>query len=137
MDTRFKLSRPDGSSYWVNHEAQIDSTTEDANFVERSKRVDFGKTSNMNHGVFAKRRSSNEMENRFSLDRKPRLLIMNHDSPIGVDPQEIAHITLFGLTVSTFLAFSGENRKNMVSRLKISHSFPNTLHNPDPFQSNS
>ncbi|KAJ0924357.1 hypothetical protein HanPSC8_Chr05g0227231 [Helianthus annuus] len=70
------------------------------------------------------------MEDGLAVDRESRFLIVKHDSPVGVDPEKVTHVALFGLTVSTLFAFSCENRKNMIPWLKISHSFPNTLHNP-------
>ena len=70
------------------------------------------------------------MENWFSVDGKSRFLIVNHDSSIGVDSQKVAHVALFRFTVGALFAFSGENREDMISGLKLSHSFPDTLHNP-------
>ena len=46
------------------------ATAKNANFVEWSSRVDLGNTTNMNHSVLAKSRSSDKMVNRFSLNRE-------------------------------------------------------------------
>jgi len=70
------------------------STTENTNFVKWGSRVDFGNTSGMNHSVFTERRGTNKMVNRLSLYRKSCLTIMDHDTAISVDPQQITHVAL-------------------------------------------
>ncbi|KAJ0547151.1 hypothetical protein HanIR_Chr08g0368901 [Helianthus annuus] len=80
-------------------------------------RVDLCKTANMNNRVLAESRSPHKMEDWVAINRKSRFLIVKHDTPVGVDPEKVTHVALFGLTVSTLFAFSSENREHMIPGL--------------------
>lgn len=83
----------------------------------------------MDDGVLAEGRGAQEMVDRLSIDGEPRLPITNHHSSVGVYSEEITHVAFLGLAVSTFSAFSRENRQDMVSRSETGHTLPHTLHN--------
>lgn len=57
------------------------------------------------------------------------LAVAYHDPSVRIYPEEITHVALRGLAVSTLSAFPGEDREDMVSRSKISHTFSHTLYN--------
>lgn len=70
----------------------------------------------MDDSVLAEGGGPDEVIYRLSVDRKPRLAIADHHSPVGVDPQKVAHVALLGPAVSAFLALAGEHREDVVSR---------------------
>jgi hypothetical protein len=84
----------------------------------------------MNHSVLAKGWGANKMVNGLPSDRKPWLAIIQHHTPVSVNPKKIAHITLFWFAMSAFLTLSCEDRKHMVTGFEVCHTLPNTLNNP-------
>ena len=64
------------------------------NFVKWGSRVDLGNTSNMDNSVFTEGRGPNKMVYGLSIFREPRLAIIDHDSSVSVDSQEITHVAL-------------------------------------------
>lgn len=85
----------------------------------------------MHNRVFTEGRSAKKMVDGFTINGKPRFSITYHHSSFGVDPQKLAHVTLFWLAVSALPAFPSEDREHMVPRLETCHTIANTLYNPD------
>ena len=83
----------------------------------------------MEDRVLAEGGGSQEMVDGLTVDGEPRLPITNHHSSVCVYSEEIAHVAVFGLAVSTFPAFSRENREDVVPRSKIGDTLPHALHN--------
>ena len=105
------------------------SAAKNADFVKRSSRIDLSQTAKMNNSVFTKSGGSNEMMNWLSIFGESGLAITDHNTTISIDSKKIAHIALFWFTMTTIATFTSENRKNMISWLKIFHAFSNTLNN--------
>ena len=110
-------------TYW-------DSTGENTNFIQRSSWINFGNTTNMYHSVFTKGRNPNKMVNGLSINRKSRLAIIEHHASVSVYPQEVTHVALLLLAMSTLPTFPSEDKKHMVTRFKVCHTFTDTLNNP-------
>jgi len=71
------------------------------------------------------------MVNGFSILREPWFTITDHDTPVGVDPEELTHVALFWLTMHTIPTLSCEHREGMVSWLQMSDTLANALNNTE------
>lgn len=69
-----------------------DSTAKYTNFVKRGSRIDLSNTTDMGNSVFTEGRSAHKMVNWLPLNREPRLTIINHNTPVSIDPEEVTHI---------------------------------------------
>jgi len=82
----------------------------------------------MDDGVLAEGGCPNEVEDRLSVDGEAGLSIADHHAPVDVDPEEVTHVALLRLAVSTLLALAGEHREDMVAWCELGHTLPNALH---------
>ncbi|KAF7829757.1 stearoyl-[acyl-carrier-protein] 9-desaturase 6, chloroplastic [Senna tora] len=71
-----------------------DSATENTDFVKWGRRVDLGNTSSMENSVFTKCGSSHKVVDGLSIFRKSCLSVAEHNTPVSVDPEKIAHVAL-------------------------------------------
>lgn len=92
-----------------------DSAAENTDFIKWGQRIDLSNTANMKNSVLTECGSSKKMVNWFSLDGESWFAITDHHPSLSVDSEEAAHIALCGFAVSTFSAFTGEHRKNVIA----------------------
>lgn len=84
----------------------------------------------MDDRVLAEGGGAHEMVDGLAVDGEPGLAVPDHHTPVGVYPQQPAHVALLGLAVVALLTFSGEHGEHMVPWYEIRHAFPHTLHDP-------
>ena len=111
------------------------STTENTNFVKWCFRIDLCNTSSMNHCVLTECRGAHEMVYGLSIDRESRLVIIEHDTSVSVDPKKITHVALLWLTMWTFTTLPCEYRQGFIPWFQMSHTFTYALHDPDKHHS--
>jgi hypothetical protein len=105
------------------------SATNNTNFVKRRSRVDLYNATNMYNSVFAECRGTNKVINWLSILGKPGLAVIEHSTPVSIDPQEFTQIAFLRLTMYALLALSSEHREDMVSRFEFSYTLTYAFHN--------
>lgn len=66
-----------------------------------------------------------------SILREPWFTIIDHYTPIGVDPEELTHVAFFWFTMYAFPTLSCEHREGMISWLQMSDTLANALNNTE------
>ena len=85
----------------------------------------------MDDGVLAEGGCPDKVENRLPIDGEARLAIADHHTSVDVDPEEVTHVALLWLAVSTLLALAGEHREDMVAWCEVGHTLSNAFHNAE------
>lgn len=107
-----------------------DAAAEDADLVERRRRVDLGDAADMDDGVLAERRGAEEVVHWLPSCGEPCLAVADHGTAVGVYAEEVAQVALLRQAVPAVAALAGEHRQHVVAGGKLRHPLAHTLHNP-------